>query len=232
MTDAIRPLIAGNWKMNGLDSALARARPDAGAGGWRQGGRPGLSAGHPDLPASPTAAARAGGRRPGLPRQGQRRPYRRYLGGDARGCRRQPCHRRPFRAARRPRRDRRGGAAKAEAAWRAGLRPSSASARPWPSARPARRWRSAAASSQARCRKARRAANLVVAYEPVWAIGTGKTPTPAEVEPVHATSAKLLGRFGGRRQGAPSLWRLGEAATPPSCWRSPTSTARWSAAPA
>jgi triosephosphate isomerase (TIM) len=29
------------------------------------------------------------------------------------------------------------------------------------------------------------AANLVVAYEPVWAIGTGRTPTAADVEQVH-----------------------------------------------
>jgi triosephosphate isomerase len=29
------------------------------------------------------------------------------------------------------------------------------------------------------------AANLVVAYEPVWAIGTGRTPTTADVEQVH-----------------------------------------------
>ena len=29
------------------------------------------------------------------------------------------------------------------------------------------------------------AANLVVAYEPVWAIGTGRTPTVADVEQVH-----------------------------------------------
>ena len=29
------------------------------------------------------------------------------------------------------------------------------------------------------------AANLVVAYEPVWAIGTGLTPTPKDVEEVH-----------------------------------------------
>jgi len=30
------------------------------------------------------------------------------------------------------------------------------------------------------------AANLVVAYEPVWAIGTGLTPTAADVAEVHA----------------------------------------------
>jgi triosephosphate isomerase len=29
------------------------------------------------------------------------------------------------------------------------------------------------------------AASLVVAYEPVWAIGTGLTPTPGDVEQVH-----------------------------------------------
>ncbi|WP_337995618.1 triose-phosphate isomerase [Oleispirillum naphthae] len=29
-------------------------------------------------------------------------------------------------------------------------------------------------------------ANLVVAYEPVWAIGTGRTPTPADAQAVHA----------------------------------------------
>jgi triosephosphate isomerase len=35
-------------------------------------------------------------------------------------------------------------------------------------------------------------ANLVVAYEPVWAIGTGKTPTAGDVEVVHAHIRKLL----------------------------------------
>ncbi len=43
-----------------------------------------------------------------------------------------------------------------------------------------------------------RADNLVVAYEPVWAIGTGLTPTPADVEQVHGFIRELLiGRFNG-----------------------------------
>jgi len=46
------------------------------------------------------------------------------------------------------------------------------------------------------------AANLIVAYEPVWAIGTGLTPTPADVAQAHAFVRKrLLDRFnaeGGR----------------------------------
>lgn len=41
------------------------------------------------------------------------------------------------------------------------------------------------------------AENLVVAYEPVWAIGTGRTPTTDEVQEVHAAiRAGLASRFG------------------------------------
>ena len=36
------------------------------------------------------------------------------------------------------------------------------------------------------------AADTVIAYEPVWAIGTGKTPTAADVEEVHAAVRKVL----------------------------------------
>jgi triosephosphate isomerase (TIM) len=40
------------------------------------------------------------------------------------------------------------------------------------------------------------AANLVVAYEPVWAIGTGRTPTAADVAEMHAfIRTELTGRF-------------------------------------
>jgi len=40
-------------------------------------------------------------------------------------------------------------------------------------------------------------ANLVVAYEPVWAIGTGLTPTAEDVALVHAfIRERLVGRFG------------------------------------
>jgi triosephosphate isomerase (TIM) len=36
------------------------------------------------------------------------------------------------------------------------------------------------------------AANLVVAYEPVWAIGSGLTPTPADVAEMHGSIRRLL----------------------------------------
>jgi triosephosphate isomerase len=38
-------------------------------------------------------------------------------------------------------------------------------------------------------------ANTVIAYEPVWAIGTGLTPTTAEVAEVHALIRKELGQL-------------------------------------
>ncbi len=42
------------------------------------------------------------------------------------------------------------------------------------------------------------AADTIVAYEPVWAIGTGLTPTLADVAEVHgAIRAALAERFGG-----------------------------------
>ena len=37
---------------------------------------------------------------------------------------------------------------------------------------------------------------VVVAYEPVWAIGTGKTATPSEAQAVHAFLRALLGKRG------------------------------------
>ncbi len=40
-----------------------------------------------------------------------------------------------------------------------------------------------------------RAAGIVIAYEPVWAIGTGRTATPQQAEQVHAFIRKLLGEL-------------------------------------
>lgn len=36
--------------------------------------------------------------------------------------------------------------------------------------------------------------NLVIAYEPVWAIGTGKTATPAQAQEVHLLIRKVVGQ--------------------------------------
>jgi triosephosphate isomerase (TIM) len=51
------------------------------------------------------------------------------------------------------------------------------------------------------------AANTIVAYEPVWAIGTGLTPTAAEVAEVHAAiRAALVKRIAAEGQGMRILY--------------------------
>jgi triosephosphate isomerase (TIM) len=51
------------------------------------------------------------------------------------------------------------------------------------------------------------AANTVVAYEPVWAIGTGLTPTPADVAEVHGHIRKqLAARFSAAADGMRILY--------------------------
>ncbi len=48
---------------------------------------------------------------------------------------------------------------------------------------------------------------IVIAYEPVWAIGTGLTPTAADVGQVHGfIRQKLAGRFGAAGQGMRILY--------------------------
>jgi len=51
------------------------------------------------------------------------------------------------------------------------------------------------------------AINLIVAYEPVWAIGTGRTPTAADVEQVHRfIRDQLASRFGSEGQAVRLLY--------------------------
>ena len=52
-----------------------------------------------------------------------------------------------------------------------------------------------------------KAANLVVAYEPVWAIGTGRTPTLAEIAEVHSfLRGRLRGLIGAEAEGVRILY--------------------------
>ena len=41
-------------------------------------------------------------------------------------------------------------------------------------------------------------ARIIFAYEPIWAVGTGKTPTAADVEEVHAAIRKALAKKLGK----------------------------------
>lgn len=50
-------------------------------------------------------------------------------------------------------------------------------------------------------------ASLVIAYEPVWAIGTGKTATAEQAEEIHAYIRKVLAdKFGEAAQNTPILY--------------------------
>ena len=45
--------------------------------------------------------------------------------------------------------------------------------------------------------KGAKAADTVIAYEPVWAIGTGRTPTPRDIAEVHASLREMLDKLVG-----------------------------------
>ena len=76
---------------------------------------------------------------------------------------------------------------------------SRASARRSRSATPGRRWRWCCGSSTpSSAAVGANAAKVVVAYEPVWAIGTGRTASPEEAQAVHAAlRARLAQEQGG-----------------------------------
>jgi triosephosphate isomerase (TIM) len=201
MTDAIRPLIAGNWKMNGLTSSMAEFEAIL-------KGAPALAA-KTDLlicpPATLVSAFAA-----------------KTKGSTALRVGAQDCHPKPSGAHTgdlsaemladagasaiivghsERRADHGEGNAlvreKAEAVWRAGLLAIVCIGE-------TQRQRDAGQTLQVcgdqlahSLPDGSRAHNLVVAYEPVWAIGTGLTPTPRDVEQVHASIRKSLsGRFG------------------------------------
>jgi triosephosphate isomerase len=87
---------------------------------------------------------------------------------------------------------------KAQAAWRAGLAPIVCVGETEAQRKSGQTLDIVGAQLSASVPDGATAANLVVAYEPVWAIGTGLTPTIADIEQVHGfIRDKLSARFKG-----------------------------------
>jgi triosephosphate isomerase len=189
MTDAIRPLIAGNWKMNGLKASLGEfeamlagasqlaAKADllvcppatliatlagkaVGSKNLTLGGQdchPKASGAHTgDISAEMLADAGASAVIVG-------HSERRADHGETNALVRQ----------------------KAEAAWRAGLTAIVCIGETRQHRDGGKTLEVCGGQLAGSLPDGAKAANLVVAYEPVWAIGTGLTPTAADVEQVH-----------------------------------------------
>jgi len=56
--------------------------------------------------------------------------------------------------------------------------------------------------------------NVVIAYEPVWAIGTGKTATPQDAEAVHAFVRKVIVRLYGEEAASKIIIQYGGSVKP------------------
>jgi triosephosphate isomerase (TIM) len=202
MTKTIRPLIAGNWKMNGLKSSVAEFEAMlAGAS---------KVAGKADLLVCPPATLIAGF-------------AERSKGSTSVAIGGQDCHPQPSGAhtgdisaemladagakavivghsERRADHSESDGLVrqKAEAAWRAGLTAIVCIGETLQQRDKGQTLEICGHQLHGSLPDGGRADKLVVAYEPVWAIGTGLTPTAKDVEQIHCFIRELLtGRFNG-----------------------------------
>lgn len=210
MAGARRPLVAGNWKMNGLAASAAELKAIiSGAGGLPQtielmicppatlisafaalAKGHGVAIGGQDCRPEPSGAFTGdlsaemladAGAAAVIVGHSERRSYHHETDADVRG--------------------------KAQAAWRAGLTAIVCVGE----TREERESRAAldvvGRQLQGSLPDGSTASNLVVAYEPVWAIGTGLTPTPADVGEMHQfIRARLNDRFGAEGGGMRILY--------------------------
>ncbi|MFL6819078.1 MAG: triose-phosphate isomerase [Bradyrhizobium sp.] len=202
MTDAIRPLIAGNWKMNGLKSSLVEfeamlaGAPEVAAKAdllvcppatlianfaERARGLKTLSVGAQDCHAKASGAHTGDISAEMLADAGARavivgHSERRADHGESDELVRQ----------------------KAQAVWRAGLTAIVCIGETQQQRDQGKTLDICGGQLGTSVPNGARSDNLVIAYEPVWAIGTGLTPTSADVAQVHGFIRDVLvARFGG-----------------------------------
>ena len=211
MSPVIRPLIAGNWKMNGLRSSMAEFEAML-AGASKVAAKADLLVCPPATLIAAFAAKLAGSK--GL-----------AIGG-------QDCHPKPSGAhtgdisaemladagasavivGHSERRADHGEGdslvrQKAEAAWRAGLTAIVCIGETQSHRDAGQTLDICGSQLQGSVPDGGRADNLVVAYEPVWAIGTGLTPTAKDVEQIHQFIRQTLSaRFGQEGAGMRILY--------------------------
>src|SRR4051795_2528175 len=210
MTDALRPLIAGNWKMNGLKSALGEFEAMiAGAGAL---------AGKVDLLVCPPAtliagfADRAKGSKLAVGAQDCHPKASGAHTGDLSADMLADAGASAIIVGHSERRADHGETdalvrQKAEAAWRAGLIAIVCIGETQKQRNARQTLDICGAQLAGALPDGATAANLVVAYEPVWAIGTGLTPTPGDVAEMHGhIRRRLVSRLGAPGQGARILY--------------------------
>jgi triosephosphate isomerase (TIM) len=207
MTDAVRHLIAGNWKMNGLKASMGEFEAMlAGAASV---------AAKADLLVCPPATLVAA--------FAEKAKGAKAFAVGAQDCHPQDCHPKASGAhtgdisaemladagakaiivGHSERRADHGESdtlvrQKAEAAWRAGLTAIVCIGETREQRDGGKTLHICGGQLQGSLPDAATAGNLVVAYEPVWAIGTGLTPTPQDVEQVHRfIRDSLVSRFKG-----------------------------------
>jgi triosephosphate isomerase (TIM) len=201
MTDAIRPLIAGNWKMNGLKSSTAEFET-------MLAGAPTLAA-KADLLVCPPAtlvadfADKARGSKLVVGAQDCHPKASGAHTGDLSAEMLADAGARAIIVGHSERRADHGESdalvrQKAEAAWRAGVTAIVCIGETRGQRDAGQTLDICGGQLAGSVPDGATAANLVVAYEPVWAIGTGLTPTAKDVEEVHRfIRGVLTERFGG-----------------------------------
>ena len=209
MPGTIRPLIAGNWKMNGLQGSAAELDAMLASGAGK---------GSADLLICPPAtlvaafAARAKGSQIAIGGQDCHAEASGAHTGDIAAEMLKDAGAAYVIVGHSERRADHGESdavvrAKAEAAWRAGLVAIVCVGETRAERDAGRAMDVVGGQLAGSIPEAASAANLVVAYEPVWAIGTGLTPTSEDIEQIHTfIRKKLTGRFKAEGAGVRVLY--------------------------